>query len=85
MYKPGIGCAIMAFIEMTCKCEASFQVDLNSETNEGLVIMWANQFVSAHSSCGFMNSVKTDEPEIHRVIDWDTDVKYKESNKKDIE
>ena len=75
----------MAFIEMTCKCEASFQADLNSDTNEGLVIMWASQFVSAHSDCGFMGTVKQDKPENHRVIDWDNDVKYKESNKKDIE
>lgn len=75
----------MAFIEMTCKCEASFQADLNTETNEGLVIMWASQFVAAHSDCGFMGTVKQDKPEIHRVIDWDNDVKYKESNKKDIE
>lgn len=75
----------MAFIEMTCKCEASFQADLSADANEGLVIMWANQFVNAHADCGFMNGVKTDKPEIHRVIDWDSDVKYKERDKKDIE
>jgi hypothetical protein len=75
----------VAFIEMTCKCEASFQADLNNDNNESLVVMWANQFVVAHAECGFMSGIKKDKPEHHRVIDWDTDVKYKESNKKDIE
>ena len=32
-----------------------------------------------------MNTVKTDVPETHRIIEWDTDVKYKESHKKDID
>lgn len=70
---------------MTCKCDASFQADLNSDTNEALVIMWANQFVNAHADCGFMNGIKTDVPETHRIIEWDSDVKYKESYKKDID
>lgn len=75
----------MAFIEMTCKCEASFQVDLSNDTSEGLVIMWANQFANAHADCGFMNAVKSDKPEHHRIIEWDSDVQYKERDKKDIE
>jgi hypothetical protein len=50
-----------------------------------MVIMWAQQFVSAHGTCGFMNLVKTDKPETHRVLDWDTDVKYKESGINEIE
>jgi len=85
MYRTRDRGGTVAFIEMTCKCEASFQADLNEDSNEGLVIMWANQFVSAHAECGFMSGIKKDKPENHRVIDWDTDVKYKESNKKDIE
>jgi hypothetical protein len=75
----------MAFIEMSCNCSASFQADVSDAGNESMVIMWAQQFVSAHGTCGFMNLVKTDKPETHRVIDWDTDVKYKESGINEIE
>lgn len=75
----------MAFIEMTCKCECSFQADVAEVGSETLVILWATQFVNSHAACGFMNTVKTDVPETHRIIEWDSDVKYKESHKKDID
>lgn len=75
----------MAFIEMTCKCDASFQVDLDESANSAMILMWANQFINSHADCGFMNPVQTDAPEKHRVIDWDTDVKDKKKGKKEIE
>lgn len=70
---------------MTCNCSASFQADLSESTNESLIVLWAQQFVGAHSSCGFMRPISTDKPETHHVIDWDADVKYKERGKKEIE
>lgn len=70
----------MAFIEMTCKCEASFQAELSNE-NETLTMLWAQSFVEAHKECGFMSNHKPDESEKYRS----TDVMYKERKKKEIE
>lgn len=70
----------MAFVEMTCKCEASFQAEL-SEENETLVMLWAQSFVESHRECGFMKGSKPDESEKYRV----DDVMYKERKKKEIE
>jgi hypothetical protein len=70
----------MAFIEMSCKCEASFQAEL-SDDSETLVTLWAQSFVQAHRECGFMNSYKPDESEKYRA----NDVMYKERKKKEIE
>lgn len=69
---------------MTCKCESSFQADIGTD-NQDLIIMWAHQFVNSHRDCGFMNPMRTDTPELHKVIEWDTDVKMKEKGKEDIE
>lgn len=70
----------MAFIEMSCKCEASFQAEL-SDDNETLVTLWAHSFVASHKECGFMNTNTTDESEKYRA----NDVMYKERKKKEIE
>jgi hypothetical protein len=70
----------MAFIEMTCKCESSFQADL-SEDSETLIMLWAQSFVEAHKECGFMNNHKSNDYEKYRV----TDVMDKERKKKEIE
>jgi hypothetical protein len=44
----------MAFVEMSCgKCDSSFQLEI--EENDSLPLLWANQFMSAHSECGFMS------------------------------
>ena len=74
----------MAFIEMTCNCVASFQVDVSDAANESLIIMWAQQFVSAHQQCGYMNPVRMDAPEKHRKFEFETDVMYKEKKEKEL-
>jgi len=51
----------MAFVEMTCKCEASFQADLPDSDN--LILMWAHAFIRQHTECGFMSSMVTDVPD----------------------
>lgn len=70
----------MAFIEMSCKCEASFQAEL-SDDNETLVTLWAQSFVESHRDCGFMNPFKPNESEKYSS----NDVMYKERKKKEIE
>lgn len=74
----------MAFIEMTCNCVASFQADVSEAGNESLVIMWAQQFVSAHQQCGYMTPIRTDAPEKHRVFEFESDVMHKEIKKKEL-
>lgn len=69
----------MAFIEMTCKCDASFQADL--ENNENVVLLWAQSFVESHRACGFMNPATYTDAEKYRR----SDVMYKERPKKEIE
>jgi hypothetical protein len=46
--------------------------------------MWAQQFVSAHQQCGYMNPVKTDTPEKHRKFEFETDVMHKEKKEKEL-
>jgi hypothetical protein len=74
----------MAFIEMTCNCVASFQADVEEAGNESLIIMWAQQFIAAHQQCGYMNPIKTDMPEKHRIFEFETDVMYKEKKEKEL-
>jgi hypothetical protein len=50
------------FFEMMCNCSATFQVDTNDEHSSAVWLM-ANRFATAHTSCGFMTPVITDEPE----------------------
>jgi|APCry1669192269_1035402.scaffolds.fasta_scaffold00635_23 hypothetical protein len=40
------------YIDMNCSCTASFSVD--SDENDTLAMLWANQFINSHQSCGFM-------------------------------
>lgn len=68
----------MAFIEMSCKCEASFQADIQDSDN--LVLLWAQSFVSAHRECGFMTSINTDLPE--KTVRYD--LMYKEEKEKEL-
>lgn len=72
----------MAFVEMTCVCVASFQVEV--EENESMVMMWAQQFINAHSQCGYMTPIKTDRAEHPSKFIADTDVMYKERREKEL-
>ena len=72
----------MAFIEMTCTCMASFQVDV--EENETLAILWAQQFVGAHQGCGYMSKINSDAPEKHRKFEFESDIMYKERKEKEL-
>lgn len=67
------------FIEMTCKCEASFQAE--AEDSETLVMVWAQSFINAHTDCGYMTRQKIDS------IDEKTkryDIIYKENREKEL-
>jgi len=72
----------MAFIEMTCTCMASFQVDVAE--NETLALLWAQQFIGAHQTCGYMTKTSFDAPERHRKFEFETDVMYKEHKEKEL-
>jgi hypothetical protein len=72
----------MAFIEMTCTCMASFQVDV--EENETLAILWAQQFVGAHQACGYMTKTNSDASERHRKFEFESDIMYKERKEKEL-
>jgi len=73
----------MAFIEMTCVCVASFQVE-TAEENEHLAMMWAQQFINAHTQCGYMTQPRTDKAEHPSKFIADTDVMYKERREKEL-
>jgi len=68
----------MAFIEMSCKCEASFQADVPDSDN--LILLWAQSFVLAHQECGFMSRINTDLPE--KTVRYD--IMYKEQREKEL-
>ena len=40
------------FVEMTCNCGASFQMDV--ETSESTLMMFAHKFTTSHELCGYM-------------------------------
>lgn len=67
------------FIEMSCKCESSFQIDTSE--NETLGMVWAQSFLNAHNECGYMTSipVQNDEEKMRRL-----DVIYKEQKEKEL-
>jgi hypothetical protein len=67
------------FIEMTCKCEASFQADTSD--NETLAMVWAQSFINAHHECGYMTKpqVQNDEEKMRRL-----DVIYKDQKEKEL-
>lgn len=58
-------------VEMICNCSATFEADDDGK-NTTVITLWANQFISAHSVCGFMSTVKTDTPEKNRKVDVTT-------------
>lgn len=44
------------FVEMTCACTASIQVELK-EHQETMGLILVNRFTNAHVDCGFMSPV----------------------------
>lgn len=54
------------FVEMSCTCGASVQIDSENENGAWLV---ANRFSSSHVVCGFMSPVVVDVPEKMRRYD----------------
>ena len=67
------------FIEMSCKCESSFQIDTSE--NETLAMVWAQSFLNAHRECGYMTGIpiQNDEEKMRRL-----DVIYKEQKEKEL-
>lgn len=67
------------FIEMSCRCDSSFQVD--TEENETLMMVWAHAFVNAHNECGYMTKpiTQNSEEKTQRY-----DVIYKEEREKEL-
>ena len=49
------------FVEMTCTCGASFQLD--HDAADTMLLMFANKFTKAHESCGYMSPTTTDVEE----------------------
>ena len=56
------------FIEMTCVCVATFQIETEEDLNLGM--LWAQQFVDAHRACGFMSNTRSDKPEVVKKIEF---------------
>jgi hypothetical protein len=67
------------FIEMSCNCEASFQID--TAENETLGLIWAQSFINAHNSCGYMTRPLAQEIE-EKMKRYD--VIYKEEREKEL-
>ena len=67
------------FVEMTCNCTSSFQVD--AEDNDTLMMVWAQSFVNAHQACGFMTRPKVEDAE-EKMRRYD--VFYKEEREKEL-
>jgi hypothetical protein len=67
------------FIEMSCNCEASFQID--SAENETLGLIWAQSFINAHNTCGYMTRPLAQEIE-EKMKRYD--VIYKEEREKEL-
>lgn len=64
------------FIEMNCQCMANMQIE--TEENESLAVLWAQKFVEAHESCGYMAPTKVDTPEVTKRYDISTEIKRRE-------
>jgi hypothetical protein len=57
-------------IDMQCSCGAGFQMQIESEDSSG-VMLFANRFTQAHTACGFMSPVVTnDVKEQHKRYDY---------------
>lgn len=61
---------------MSCNCMASFQAEVDDA--DTLMLTWANSFVKAHSTCGFMSPLATDSPEKMKRYDVMPEIKRKE-------
>jgi len=67
------------FVEMTCPCGASFQMDAGDNTS--IVELWAHSFVNAHHECGYMSTpLRADTEEKMKRYD----VIYKEPREKEL-
>jgi len=66
------------FIEMTCSCTATFQIE--AEEDNTLAMLWAHQFVNAHQGCGFMLPPVTDVEEKTKRYD----ITYREEREKEL-
>lgn len=59
------------FIEMTCSCTASVQVDM-PEDKETMGLVLVNRFTNAHVSCGFMTELREEKPMTTKKFDIKT-------------
>lgn len=66
------------FIEMSCKCEASFQIESENDT---LATLWAQSFINSHTDCGYMTSAK--QPEVREKTKR-YDITSKETQEKEL-
>lgn len=55
-------------VEMICSCSATFEADDDGK-NTSVITLWSNQFISAHTGCGFMSPVRVDAPDRSRRVD----------------
>lgn len=49
------------FFELSCSCEAVFQVEAENRDEE--LWLMAQRFINSHVECGFMHPVRQDTPE----------------------
>jgi hypothetical protein len=59
------------FVEMTCACTASIQVELK-EHQETMGLILVNRFTNAHVDCGFMSSVSEERTATTKKFDIKT-------------
>lgn len=64
---------------MTCKCDASFQIETTE--NETLAMVWAQSFVNTHAECGYIGkpNFDTNLEKMKRI-----DIMYKEEREKEL-
>jgi hypothetical protein len=66
------------FVEMSCNCGATLQVD--SLENETIGLVWGQRFVNAHQDCGFVSKVKEEVEEKTKRYD----ITHKEQRKNEL-
>jgi hypothetical protein len=59
------------FVEITCACTASIQVELK-EHQETMGLILVNRFTNAHVDCGFMSSLPVEPTPITKKFDIKT-------------
>jgi hypothetical protein len=59
------------FVEMTCACTASIQVELK-EHQETMGLILVNRFTNAHVDCGFMSPVSEERTATTKKFDIKT-------------